>query len=59
MTCTTSKTDIKRGKSATVTVTVDTSKQQGEMLNVPLTLITNDPESPRIIVRLVGIIDKI
>ncbi len=59
VTCTTSKTDIKRGKSATVTVTVDTSKQQGEMLNVPLTLITNDPESPRITVRLVGIIDKI
>lgn len=49
--------EIKRGKQATVTVTVDTSQQTGEVLNVPLTLMTNDPDSPRVTVRLVGIID--
>ncbi len=52
------KQEIKRGKKATVTVTVDTAKQRGNMLNVPLTLMTNDPEKPRSTVRLVGIIDK-
>lgn len=50
--------DIKRGKSATVTVTVDTSQIHGGMLNVPLTLMSNDPDSPRLKIRLVGIIDK-
>lgn len=52
------RTEIKRGKSATVTVTVDTSQIQGELLNVPLTLLCNDPASPRLTIRLVGIIDK-
>lgn len=52
------KQELKRGKKATVTVTVDTAHQQGNMLNVPLTVITNDPENPRATVRLVGIIDK-
>lgn len=50
--------EIKRGKQATVTVKVDTSMQQGEMLNVPLTIISNDPDTPRLTIRLVGIIDK-
>ena len=54
----TNRTEIKRGKSATVTVTVDTSQIKGEMLNVPLTLMCNDPDSPQLTVRLVGIIDK-
>ncbi len=54
----TNRTEIKRGKSATVTVTVDTSIIQGELLNVPLTLLCNDPASPQLTVRLVGIIDK-
>ena len=49
---------IKRGKKATVQVTVDPACQQGNMLNVPLTLMTNDPESPIVTIRLVGIIDK-
>ena len=49
--------EIKRGKKATVKVTVDTSCQQGNMLNVPLTLMTNDPDNPRTTIRLVGIID--
>lgn len=52
------KTEIKRGKSATVSVTVDSSQIQGNILNVPLTLLSNDPSSPRLTIRLVGIIDK-
>lgn len=52
------RTEIKQGKSATVTVTVDTSQVQGNLLNVPLTLMCNDPEMPRQVIRLVGIIDK-
>ena len=49
---------IKHGKKATVQVTVDTACQKDNMLNVPLTLMTNDPGSPIINIRLVGIIDK-
>ena len=52
------RTEVKRSKSATVTVTVDTTHTQGELFNVPLTLLCNDPESPRLTIRLVGIIDK-
>ena len=52
------RSEIKQGKSATVTVTVDTSQVQGNLLNVPLTLMCNDPEMPRQVIRLVGIIDK-
>ena len=54
----TNRAEIKRGKSATVTVTVDTSQIQGDLLNVPLTLLCNDPASPRLTIRLVGIINK-
>lgn len=52
------KLDIKRGKAAAVTVTVDPTLQQGKVLNVPLTIMTNDPAMPRVTVRLVGVIDK-
>ena len=52
------KLELKRGKKATVTVTVDPARQQGNMLNVPLTVMTNDPEAPRATVRIVGIINK-
>lgn len=52
------KTEIKRGKAATVTVTVDTSQLSEDILNVPLTLMCNDPESQRATIRLVGIIDN-
>lgn len=58
VTATVSKSEIKRGKSATITVTVDPSKVDGDIMNVPLTLMTNDPDTPRITVRLVGLIDK-
>ena len=50
--------EIKRGKSATVTITANTAQVDGEMLNVPLTLMCNDPETPRQTIRLVGIIDR-
>lgn len=52
------RTEIKRGKSATVTVTVNSAQIKSNMLNVPLTLMCNDPETPRLTIRLVGIIDK-
>jgi len=58
ITVSTDKLEVKHGKSATVTITVDTSLIEGELLNAPLTLMTNDPDKPRVTVRLVGIIDK-
>ena len=53
----TDRQEVKRGKKATVTVTVDTACQQENLLNVPLTLLSNDPDNPRVTIRLVGIID--
>jgi len=53
-----SQQEVKRGKKAIATVTVDTSKIDGDMLNIPLTLLCNDPETPRQTIRLVGLIDK-
>lgn len=50
--------EIKRGKTATITITVDPSAIDGDLLNAPLTLMCNDPDSPRVTIRLVGIIDK-
>ena len=49
--------EVKRGKKATVTVTLDTSCQQENIFNVPLTLMSNDPDNPRVTISLVGIID--
>ena len=48
---------VKRGKTAMVTVTVNTTLVQDELLNVPLTLMCNDPDTPQQTIRLVGIID--
>ncbi len=53
----TDRQEVKRGKKATVTVTVDTACQQENLLNVPLTLLSNDPDNSRVTIRLVGIID--
>ena len=50
--------EIKRDKKATVTITVNTAQIDGELLNVPLTLMCNDPETPRQTIRLVGIIEN-
>ena len=54
----TDRLEVKRGKSATVTITVNTAQIDGELLNVPLTLMCNDPDNPRQTIRLVGIIDR-
>lgn len=58
VTVTANRTEVKRNKSATVTVTVDTAQIEGDLLNVPLTLLCNDPDNPNQTIRLVGIIDK-
>ncbi len=48
------KGKLKKGKRATVTVTVDTSKISTEIFNSRITIISNDPERDEIIVRFVG-----
>ena len=52
------RTEIKRGKSATVTVNANAAKLKGDVINIPLTVMTNDPETPRMTIRLVGINDQ-
>ncbi len=48
------KTSLKPGKDATITVTVDTSKNPGDLLNARVAVITNDPANPTQIIRLLG-----
>ena len=57
ITATANRTELKRGKSATVTVNVNTAAIKGDLLNVPLTLLCNDPDQPQVTIRLVGIIE--
>lgn len=46
---------VKPGKSATVTVYANTSNvEPGDLLNARITLITNSPDNPTIMVRAVG-----
>ena len=52
------KEKIKKGKTATVTIKIDTAKISDIVLNSRLTIISNDPERPEIIVRIVGEITK-
>ena len=52
------RTELKRGKSATVTVVAHAASLRGNVLNVPLTVISNDPETPRLTIRLVGLNDQ-
>lgn len=52
------KTKIKKGKSATATVTIDTSKIGRELLNARITIISNDPERSRTMVRVVAEVDS-
>lgn len=52
------KDNIKKGKSAIVSINVDTSKISDEIFNSRITIISNDPERPETIVRLVGEISK-
>lgn len=52
------RNEVKRGKTATVTVTVNTGEVAEGILNVPLTLMCNDPDTPHQTIRLVGLIDN-
>lgn len=45
---------IKRGKKATLTVTVDRDALPGSLLNARISLITNDPQKPVRTIRAVG-----
>lgn len=48
------KTSIKKGKHATVTVTVDPAALPGELLNARISVIANDPGNATTTVRAVG-----
>lgn len=48
------KDKVKKGKTAEISVTVNTSQCRGDILNSRITVITNDPERPTAMVRLVG-----
>lgn len=51
----TSSTDkIKKGKSATITVTVDPLAIPSEILNARISIISNDPVNPTVVMRAVG-----
>lgn len=45
---------VKKGKSATLTVTVDPSQLPSELLNARISVITNDYQTPNLILRAVG-----
>lgn len=49
-----SSTSVKKGKQATVTVTVDVDQLPSELLNGRIQVITNDPDNPTQIIRAVG-----
>lgn len=51
-----SDTKIKKGKKATVTVTVDLSEIAGDVINGRVSIITNSPEKPVASLRVVGMI---
>ena len=48
------KTKVKKGKEATVTVTVDPALIPSELLDARISIIVNDPQTPTTIVRAVG-----
>lgn len=52
------KEKIKKGKTATVTIKIDTAKISDIVLNSRITIISNDPERPELVVRIVGEITK-
>jgi hypothetical protein len=56
ITVTSDRNDLKKGKTATVTVAVDTSVFTDKVLNSRIAVITNDPYTPRTYVRVVGLI---
>lgn len=48
------KKTVKRGKTATLSVTVDPALMKGDILNARVMLITNDPDNPTVTIRVVG-----
>ncbi len=49
---TVSKDKLKKGKTATATISIDASKINGEYLNARITVISNDPERARSVIRV-------
>lgn len=48
------KTSVKKGKHATVTITVDPAALPGSLLNARISIIANDPDHPTTVIRAVG-----
>lgn len=48
------KSEIKKGKEATIIVNVNPDKLSGDILNAYLTIISNDPDNSQALVRIVG-----
>lgn len=56
ITAVTDKEVLKKGQSATVSVTLDTPVRHDSVVNTLLTIISNDPYTPQTAIRLVGIV---
>lgn len=56
ITATSDRGALKKGQSATVTVTLNASARHDSVVNTLLTVVANDPYSPQTQVRLVGIV---
>ena len=56
ITATSDRDELKKGQSATVSVTLDTSARANSVVNTLLTIIANDPYTPQTQLRLVGIV---
>ncbi len=56
ITATCDKAEVKPGKQATVTITLNPALHSGKVLNTTLNVITNDPYTSQSLVRLVGLI---
>lgn len=54
VTATVDATKLKKGKKAVARVEIDPSRLQSEVVNVRVSVITNDPSRPNQIVRIVG-----
>lgn len=52
------KTMLVSGEKAVATVSVDPAKMSDKVLNSQFTVISNDPANPRIVVRVVGLIQN-
>ena len=56
ITATADRYELKKGQSATVTVTLDAPARHDSVVNSRLTIISNDPYTPQTMVRVVGIV---